>query len=667
VNPRIVISLVLISVGALLFAVLQTGGDHGRGGGSARSGDSPSPVVETISTGSGAAARMEAPEPVSPLETTSATGPGRVEIQRGQGSWQNQLVGTVQDSNGLKVVGARISLKRQSVPSDLALLSMALAGTTEAPGRNSATDDRGEYSFYGLEPGSDYSLVIDHADYSRAQVGPIDIREKGVFREDVRLETGYLLEGHTYDDASGLPIAGAQMELDNPIFAALPIRRESPDRMVTLTDASGLFRFPNVSPGNRVLTVRAKGFGTQSKNNVLFQGKEKLVEQNFRLSPGMSIAGKVFAPDRTGIEGATLEAISYQSDTASRGSAVSIQGGEFLIEDVMEGAYTLIVRADGWGEERMPRVEAGDVSVMVEMNQQGSILGRVVDGRTGKPVSTFSCSIRFINPANGYYGRAAKKAGFKNRADGSFQVEGIEAGSYAVQVSARGYADTFSEPFSVTQGMATPDVIVRMSRGGSIVGRVISAKNGKPVKGAEISTHDNNWFDSPFTRILGSMSPRNTTASTVRTDDDGLFRIPLMTPEVYQVEIKHHLHTSVIKNDLHIVADQENDLGTITMRTGAKIRGTVYGPDGRVLPGATVNVNASAGGAAGRAYEARTGTDGRYEITNVAPGPYKVSSSRKSAGSGNPFGVIIDMRNSEVELELLDGREYSQDLYLGDR
>jgi hypothetical protein len=68
----------------------------------------------------------------------------------------------------------------------------------------------------------------------------------------------------------------------------------------------------------------------------------------------------------------------------------------------------------------------------------------------------------------------------------------------------------------------------------------------------------------------------------------------------------------------------------------------------------------------GRSLTTRSDANGHFLLKNVSPGIYKLSATRPHGDSGgSPFDAILDMRNSEVEITLADGQEYTQDLYMG--
>jgi hypothetical protein len=115
-------------------------------------------------------------------------------------------------------------------------------------------------------------------------------------------------------------------------------------------------------------------------------------------------------------------------------------------------------------------------------------------------------------------------------------------------------------------------------------------------------------------------------------------------------------------NDVQIFEGQEKDLGVLRVYTGARLLGQVFNGDGSRCVGANVSLHPT-DGALSRNYEARTNSEGKYSFTNLAPGAYTVSAARPAKGD-NPFGVIIDMKNTEVQIVLIDQRDYTQDFNL---
>jgi protocatechuate 3,4-dioxygenase beta subunit len=325
----------------------------------------------------------------------------------------------------------------------------------------------------------------------------------------------------------------------------------------------------------------------------------------------------------------------------------------------------LTASAAGFSLERMNRVAVDGEPLEIQLAQQGCAQGRVIDAGTKTPLTSFNCAVRLVNPGTTIYGRPMQQADFRNAKDGAFELCGLEPGTYVVQASAPDYAPTYSGTFRIDQGMTVGDVLVEISRGGLVRGRVVDASTGEPISGAEIGTFDNGYVKNPFTDLLGGMMPRNTTQALARTDRDGNFELSMLTPETYQLEISHHGHTTLILKDLKVVDSQDLELGTLEMAHGATVRGVVYGADGAPLPNAEVHARANEGY---RVFDARSGPDGRYVITSIPAGSYTVSAARARAGvEADPFGPILDMKKSETGLTVSEGGDHNVDLYLGGR
>jgi hypothetical protein len=474
------------------------------------------------------------------------------------------------------------------------------------------------------------------------------------------MATGYQLRGRVMDDSSGSPIAGAELALQS-VFALLPGAAKGTALVATRAE-DGTFRIQNVPAGTRNLTVKAEGYGSMTRNNILFAGSTNEPQNvDFRLSAGICLRGRVVAPDRTPIAGARVQATSYETAQISRGEGLSNQDGYFEICDLADGTFMVSATARGFSNQRVTRVKPQDPDVQIVMPRQGGVMGTVVSRADGSIVSAFHASVRAVAPASVNYGRAVSASKFNNP-EGKFELGGLEAGSYVMQIAAPGFAPTYSDTFIVTQGIVTPDVRVELGQGGTITGRVVDAVSGQPVAGAQIMTLDNGYVENPFTTMLGGLVPRTTTARKVRSDKDGAFRIELITATTYQLQIDHDDYTRKTIKDLVLLEGQTRDLGSIRMPKGATIRGTVYGPSGAPLASARISLT-------GRMHfpgVVRSDAEGRFVLKNVQAGTWQLSAVRAASESeGNPFGPIIDMKKSEVTISVADGQDVVRNLSIG--
>ena len=96
---------------------------------------------------------------------------------------------------------------------------------------------------------------------------------------------------------------------------------------------------------------------------------------------------------------------------------------------------------------------------------------------------------------------------------------------------------------------------------------------------------------------------------------------------------------------------------------GAVISGFVYGKGKVVQPGASVQLSPVEPNGEGHRTVRADGT-GRFVIENARPGTYRLSATRPSSGSSNPFEAIADIRQSEVEISIEDGGRHEFDLHV---
>ncbi len=659
-KPAVVLGLVGVAIAALLFVLFTDpvapeisgggiGPDSSQDAGSATDDRTKDLNLQNPPSYSAGTAHFEA------VQEREAVGSATDLIE---GAYNNELSGTVTTKDGAPVEGAKVTLVRSAFGDSPLLSAQNLHGSRDAWTAFSASD--GTFSFRSLTPASDYFVTAEHESFSKSTRDGVLVPPEGQTSVNLKMIQGYTLSGVIMDNATGAPIQGAELLLQG-VLAMLP--GSDPNQgMKAVSAKDGTYAFKNVSAGTRNITVRADGYGSRTRNNKLFGGPvEEVIVQDFRLDIGQCMTGRISGPDGAGLYNAVIEVTSYETVQISRGSGTTDKDGYFKICDLAEGNFMLIARATGFSDYRMTRVSLTDTP-QITMERQGGVMGSVVTIEDGQPVTDFRAIVRSVAPGSTAYGRTVSQGPFKNE-EGTFELQGLEAGTYAVQIEAPGYAPTYSDTFVVTLGLITPDVRVEVGQGGSLSGRLVNATTGEPVSGALVETYDNNFVSNIFTDMLGGLVPRTTTLRKTRTDKDGSFTLELMAATTYQLQVDHEDFPRKLIKDIQVREGMDEDLGTIRMAPGAIVRGTVYGPDGRPLAEAKISLTGDF------PYPGliRSDDEGRFVLRNVQEGTYRLSAVNPGNDSANnPFGPIIDMKKSEVRITVFEGREITQNLNLGD-
>lgn len=681
-RPLAVLILVLGAIAALVFAItsISDSGAHAADPHLARPADDPPAPLRSPSDliGTGGPSALS--------ETSGASDEAtRVAVPGGTGAFANSLAGTVVGPASEPIAGAKVSLIHQTnahLSASIALI--ASDGEPRKPEREIQTDELGRFRFTSLAPGNDWTVVVVHPEYQRAEVGPFRIASEGGKDETIQLKQGFVIEGHVKDAASGLALAGAKITLENPILAYMPeMRKKGQPEIAAITDQDGYYAFSNVTPASQQLVRCAlAGFASQMRANVTFLTvqSERLVI-DFELEMGQQIAGRVLAPDRKGVAGVSIRALGFAQggQIGSSAQTVSLENGEFLLEDLATGTYQLSVDAPGWDVNPgdLGPFDSGATDVEIPLHEAARILGRVVDAETGAPVQSFRLSLRQFNAQNPAWGPLiGKPADFGGRKDGSFVFKGIallgtrskddQSLRYVMQAESRGYASTFSEPFQLEQGLETTDVVVRMTRGGTLLGRLVDRSSGEPVGGAKVSTHNNNHIDNELLAMFEALAPTATTKSEVLTDEQGYFEMELLTPGEYQVRIAKDGYKVFVQDNVRVGNGLSTNLDEIELSTGAKIAGQVYDAKGKAGAGFIVTLVPS-DGQHYNTYTVRADADGSYEVLNIAAGSYKLSCKGPPDPSVSPFEGIIQSTRSTVEIIVDEGDSMIQELRIRDK
>ncbi|BCR06063.1 hypothetical protein DESUT3_31320 [Desulfuromonas versatilis] len=457
----------------------------------------------------------------------------------------------------------------------------------------------------------------------------------------------------------------------------------------TTTDSSGNFSLEDVPTGDQLVNFSMAGYASHTVTTgvadraVVNLGKIPLLSS---YSAG-TIAGTIKDPS-----GQPLSGVSVAVSGAWTGSAVTGDDGNFMFTFVTPGEVTISASKAGYltvtgGGTVFARTTLSFSPRMGNTPSQvttGSIVGRVVENTTGRPLDSLpdeeGVTVRISgglsvepDPDNGGY----------------FQLQGLAPNTYQVTVGMNGFAShTFRVVVmpGVTIDLGT--IRLSMSFAMTLTGKVTNASTGVPISGAEVAvmgTHltartdfagtyviaDINYPEitikaaatgyKPKSYIIGTapwtqtmdiaLAPLVTTGGlagavidalssqplsgvslslagdpsvSATTNSNGEFLFNTLQKDAQQIKLSLSGYAPLVLT-ANVTAGAVNNVGKVGMTVNpgpAYIQGTVW--DGIVdAPFAGVEMQATGTGF----WQTHTSTEGTYKISNVTPGTVSVTAA----------------------------------------
>jgi protocatechuate 3,4-dioxygenase beta subunit len=396
------------------------------------------------------------------------------------------VTGVVVGSDGKPVASAQVG----------ASLSMKMGtGGRMQTGRGERTDEEGKFEFKDIEP-SEVTLHAKHADHGAATADAFTIREGE--KKDVRIVLGAgasIIGKVRFDD--GTPAAGIQ------VFGYQRGSGSAGRSDNDVTTADGSFKLGGLGAGATDVSAR-RDYTTSPKSTTvsLSEGEKKDGVEIEIPKGGLTIGGQVIGPDGAPIVGATVTASQERDGRAMRvlgnpfaGRAfLSSEGGNFTIEDVPKGNYTLTAFHSSHPEGEAKGVAAGATGVRVQLPAEASVSGVVVDA-DGRPVTDYTIAVMPGPAAKESSAEQARRISMSamdnpirriHEPEGTFALDRLRAGAFELKVTT---ADgrSGSTVATLAAGEKRTGVRITLAGGVRIVGRIVDLDTGAPIEGATVS------------------------------------------------------------------------------------------------------------------------------------------------------------------------------------
>lgn len=422
-------------------------------------------------------------------------------------------------------------------------------------------------------------------------------------------------------DPAGRPVAGAEVTVRAALRPGsprtLPLSGEAPaadkGAFTVQSDGQGAFSFPACPAAKLELAVRHPGYApTLLPSLRLPAGGGSADLGVVVLRPGAPIAGRVV--DQRGRPVAEAEVFALRDPVTVNSVERTLKGrkpaatttadGRFTIQDLLPGTPVhLAVRAPGFlaGLVRAVRPPTAQ-PLVIRLEPETTLAGRVVDDR-GDPVAGARIELRWQatlpEDAEIRLGEPVFRTA-RSEADGRFELRGIPTGGANLSVAAQGFVAREGIEVELPRPAGAGELRVELDRGALLQGRVTTA-TGEPVPAVRVG--------------LGS--------ATATTDDDGLYW--LEGADLGRQEVLF-LHSSQgrIRRDFDVQPGV--NVLDVAFDPGVEVAGRAVDDRGRPLAGVRVELG-SWDRFELRQYQDVTGEDGRFQLSPVGPGRYRLTAS----------------------------------------
>lgn len=488
------------------------------------------------------------------------------------------------------MVSGRVVSAADGVPLRSARVGLIQADSKERPQVYAdTTDSEGRFELKKVVAGR-YTFFASHAGYLEQsyQAKGTERREGALLSllsgqevTDVlfRLKRAGVITGRVVDNA-GEPMIGVNVavlrkpsEEDRELFGPRAKKVEMTTTAVVQTDDRGEYRIHGIRPGEyyvkatevgsdrftgqmaemvqerTLLQVLGSQFAPmyfpgvlqldQAQAVVLQAGEEVQADFAMRRIKLVEVAGRVIGPDGAPETGAYVRLSAAGVEDWSSGLGTSTDGkGDFSIKGVPPGSYYIGTGTYERGKVRNTRrkIDVGESnidSIVLSLGVGATIHGRVVGGNpraSGRTMVVLEATAE----------EAENESGFTEvDKDGSFEIQGILDGSYALQVYEReqgwfvksahvGAEDAFQKGVQVEDGAAKGNLeIVVSNEGAQIEGSVTESEKNQPLVGAQVRLRADP--ESDYNRSLSKQT---------NADQNGHFVIKDLPPGKYKVSAR---------------------------------------------------------------------------------------------------------------------------------
>ncbi len=461
-------------------------------------------------------------------------------------------------------------------------------------------------------------LVCGVLTLSFAAVLPFELRARAQSQAAAPTQT---LSG-TVRDYAGKPVAGAT------VYAMAPLRNGDAPLQSATTDANGQFRLSGLK-GRPEFTVDAGARGMvhldhyRDLNSPLevrvapaARTRLRFVDDNGKPIGGLKVSLRRAGPSPNlwaNVPKSILEAMRGTTDARGEVDFRALPAN-FVAQFQLDAAQLQARQLSQIGIDELVNLGAPQTDQTIVIHKTTVLVGRVIapDGAAaiGTTVTTRRISDAEAQGVKDALGSAWESYGKPVAVDakGNYKIENLRPGNYQIWF-APGPKNSNGIEFYKKQTLKAPleRVDAVMSRGGLIQGVIVSQLTGKPIKGQTMGLRNSQGsYDYAISDARGYFRFRALAGAQHLWVHANGTNSP---PPGYALPTKSEFDFA-----LKVGEKREFKIALPTKPQIAPVRGTVVGPDGRAVAGASVFYRSVAGWGADLKKSAPTDASGRFVL-----------------------------------------------------
>ncbi|WP_169907692.1 carboxypeptidase regulatory-like domain-containing protein [Priestia abyssalis] len=483
------------------------------------------------------------------------------------------LSGTVVNNSNVGIEGAQVTVFQNNIPVATAV-----------------TDSNGDYLIPNLASG-DYVVVASAENFAAQTLAAMIIDGQITLLNFTLQPNPGTLTGQV-TDSNGTPIIGATVSVQLSTGTGIIIAS-------AVTDSNGIYTIPGLSSGTYTVNATAPNFQTAISGAVISPNATTTV--NFALAPNPgAITGQITdAQTGTPIAGANVEVRVVDSSGAIVATVFSDPNGQYLVNQLAPGSYTLIISAGNFQTAAVSEmVVSGQTSTAnVSLSPSpGSITGPVLNSQGGTPIP--GAAVNVVNS------QGALITTVLTSEDGTFVVNGLPPDQYTLTIFADNFQNGTVGAF-VQSNVTTPVTVSLVPQPGQITGTVNPVVTGTV---ARLLDNNGRFIDSAV------------------TNPDGAFQFSNLAPGSYTVSATAP-GFGTTNAGVTVVANQSSSVSLDLVPNPGTVSGVITSSNGQPLANALVHITDSTGTVIGFAF---TDVQGQYTITNIPAGSYTLKASAEN-------------------------------------